>query len=229
VICLALAVLAISKTALAQASAAITITSDQRFRGRSISNGDPAITLNLSYDHASGFYLGAAATAAIEDSEPKVINVQGNIGFVHRLAAGPSLDIGVVHSHYGQYSSIGREAHYTEFYAGVLDRRVAFYIHYSPDYIQPGVATVYAELNGVIEPGRDWRLTAHIGTLTRVAGPGPPGSSSFGYDWRIAASHQLAGPLELEVALSGGGPMEERYANALHNRTAFTVSLTWSP
>jgi uncharacterized protein (TIGR02001 family) len=214
---------------MAQASAAITITSDQRFRGRSISNGDPAITLNFLYDHASGFYLGAAATASVEDSEPKVINVQGNIGFVHRLAAGQSLDFGVVHSHYGQYSSIGREAHYTEFYAGVLDRRVTFYIHYSPDYFQSGTATVYTELNGVIEPAQDWRLTGHLGALTRVAGTGPPGSGRLDFDWRIGLARQIAGPLELEVALSGGGPTQEYYKNALHNRTAFTVSLTWSP
>jgi uncharacterized protein (TIGR02001 family) len=224
----AVALLAIPETAGAQTSASVTISSDQRFRGRSVSRGDPAVTLNLLYDHVSGLYLGAAATASVEESRLKIINVQGDIGFVHRLAAGSSLDIGVVRSNYGKYSSGERNAHYTEFYAGVLDRRFAVYVHYSPDYFQPGVSTLYTEVDGAVEPATDWRLTGHLGALARVTGSGPPGSGRIGYDWRIAAAHRT-GPVELELALSGGGPMPERYEGKLHRRTAVTVSLTWSP
>jgi uncharacterized protein (TIGR02001 family) len=211
----------------AQAGASITLTSDDRFRGRSVSRGDPAAIVNLSFDHASGIYLGAAAAASIADGEPRIINVQANIGFVHRLASGASVDLGIVRSNYGEYSSGGRAAHYTEVYAGLLTRKIALYVHYSPDYFRPGMQNLYVELDGVVTPAQDWRLTAHVGASARLAGSATPGAGRIGYDWRVGAAHSV-GPFELQLALSGGGPMPERYDGKLHDRTAVTISLVWS-
>ncbi len=211
----------------AQVGGSMTLTSDERFRGRSVSRGEPAVTVDATYDHPSGVYAGAAATSAIVEGGPRIVNVQVDIGFVHRIDAGTSFDLGVVRSNYGEYSSSERATHYTEFYAGVLVRQVAVYLRYSPDYFQPGVQTLYAEIDGVVEPAPDWHLTAHLGTLTRVAGPAPPGAARTGYDWRVGAGRRV-GALELQLALSGGGPMPERYDGALHDRTAVTVSLVWS-
>jgi uncharacterized protein (TIGR02001 family) len=223
----ALLLLLIPVAARAQVGASITLTSDARFRGHSVGRGEPAVTVDIAYDHPSGIYAGAAATAAIVEGEPRIVNVQADIGFVHRIDAGTSLDLGVVRSHYGEYSSSGHATHYTEVYAGVLVRQVAVYVRYSPDYFQPGVQTLYAEVDGVMEPAPDWRLTAHAGALTRIAGPAPPGASRTGYDWRVGAARRL-GAFELQLALSGGGPMPEYYDGALHDRTAVTVSLVWS-
>jgi uncharacterized protein (TIGR02001 family) len=225
--CLAWFLLVFPAIAHAQAGATITITSDERFRGRSVSRGDPALTLSLSYDHPSGIYLNAAAATAIVESEPEVINVQANIGFIRRTAGGAGLDIGVIRSNYSKYSSGERSSGYTEIYAGVVTRKLAIHFHYSPDYFQSGVQTVYAEIDGVVEPASDWRLTAHAGTLVRVAGPAPPGSGRFGYDWQIAAARGL-GPIELQLAVSDGGPMPEYYDDREHDRLAVTFSLVWS-
>lgn len=213
--------------AYAQVGASITLSSDERFRGRSISRGDPALTVNVSYDHPSGIYASAAATAAIVEADPKIINVQANIGYVHRTAAGPSLEAGVVRSNYSEYYSGGRATHYTDFYAGVLTRRLAFHLHYSPDYFQPGMQTLYAEIDGVAEPAPDWHLTGHVGALVRLAGPAPPRAHDVDYDWRIGAARSM-GPFELQFGLSGGGPGSEYYEGRRHDRTVATVSLVWS-
>ncbi len=225
--CAALILLLLPGIARAQIAASVTLSSDERFRARSISRGEPAMTVSVAYDHPSGVYLGGAATASVIDSEPRVINVQGNIGYVHRTNSGANLDVGVVRSQYAKYSSAGRSAHYTELYAGVLTRRVAFYVRYSPDYFRPGIHTLYSELEGVVEPAPNWRLSAHAGSQVRLAGSVPPGTKRVGYDWRIAAARRIDA-IELQLALSGGGPMRERYGGRPHDRTAVTVSLVWS-
>jgi uncharacterized protein (TIGR02001 family) len=211
----------------AQVGATVTITTDERFRGRSVSRGDPAIVFNLSYDHPSGVYANAAATASIVESEPKVINFQANIGFLHRTTGGTGLDLGIVQSNYSKYASGERSANYTEIYAGFLTRQLAFHVHYSPHYFQPGAQTVYLTVDGVVEPARDWHLTAHAGSLVRVDGATLPNSARVGYDWRIGAARSV-GPIELQLALSDGGPMPERYKGTDHDRLAVTFSIAWS-
>ncbi|MBV1691325.1 TorF family putative porin [Novosphingobium sp. G106] len=211
----------------AQAGATVTITTDERFRGRTVSRGDPAVVFNLTYDHPSGVYAGAAATTTIVESEPKVINVRANIGFIHRTAVGTGLELGVVQSNYSRYSSGGRGANYTEIYAGVLTRQLALHVHYSPHYFQPGVQTVYVAIDGAVEPARDWHLTAHAGSLIRVAGGTAGGASRVGYNWRIGAARSL-GAVELQLAVSDGGPNPEHYNGTDHDRLAVTLSMVWS-
>lgn len=205
----------------------MTVTTDERFRGRTVSRGDPAVVINLSYDHPSGIYASAAAVTTIVESEPKVVNAQANIGFVQQTAGGTGLEVGVVQSNYSKYSSGGRSANYTEIYAGVLTRQLAFHLHYSPHYFQPGVKTIYAALDGTLEPARDWHLTAHAGSLVRLTSATGRGSSHVGYDWRIGAARSL-GPVELQLALSDGGPGPEHYDGSDHDRLAVTFSVTWS-
>lgn len=226
-ICVACCLLLLPSIAHAQVGAAVTVTTDERFRGRSVSRGDPAVVLNLSYDHPSGIYASAVAVTTIVESEPKVVNAQANIGFVHQTAGGTGLELGIVQSNYSKYSSGGRSANYSEIYAGVLRRNLALHVHYSPHYFQPGVQTVYAALDGAVEPARNWRLTAHAGSLVRLTGPTGRGSSRLGYDWRVGAARTL-GAVELQLALSDGGPSPEHYDGSDHDRLAVTFSMTWS-
>jgi hypothetical protein len=137
------------------------------------------------------------------------------------------LELGIVQSNYSKYSGGGRSTNYTEIYAGVLKRHLAIHIHYSPHYFQPGVQTVYVAIDGAVEPARDWHLTAHAGSLVRIAGATASGSGRFGYDWRIGAARNL-GAVEVQLALSDGGPSPERYKGRDHDRLAVTFSVVWS-
>ena len=211
----------------AQVAAAITLTSDERFRGHSITSGDPVLAVDLTYDDASGVYFGASATAAMVESSPQLVNFRENLGFAHRVATDETIDLGVVRSDYTEYYSGGRKAHFTEFYAGLRTRHFAAYLRYSPDYLWPGVETLYGEVEFATEPAPAWRLSAHFGVLAQIAGATPLPGRRTNYDWKIGLVRQ-EGPFDLGLDLSGGGPGPDYYQDRRHHRTAITASLRWN-
>lgn len=216
-----------SSPAEAQIAASVTVSSDVRFRGRSLTDGDPAVTGDLAYDDPSGIYVAANATAAFSGTGTELVNVQENFGFAHRLGSGPTVDLGVVRSDYTEAYGGRGKAHYTEVYAGLRTNRLAAYLRYSPDYFRPGVVTLYGEIEAVIEPAQHWRLNAHAGALVQLAGARPAGDSRVGYDWKIGLAPE-AGAFEFQLALSGGGPDPDYRGGRPRNRTAVTASLTWN-
>lgn len=213
----------------AQVVASLTLSSDVRFRGRSVTDMAPAATVDLGYDDQSGIYVAANATAGFFATAPELVNFQENLGFAHRLGSGPTIDLGIVHSNYTEHYSGGENAHFTEVYAGLLTNHLTVYLHYSPDYFRPGVETLYGEVNAVIEPVPQWRLNAHVGALMQVAGPYPPDEARTGYDWKLGLTREM-GHFELQVAVSGGGadPQSQYSEGQRQDRTAVTVSLTWN-
>lgn len=211
----------------AQIAASVTLSSDVRFRGRSLSDGYPAVTADVGYDEQSGIYVAANATAAFSGNGPELANLQENVGFAHRLGSGPTIDLGVVRSDYAAPYGGREKAHYTEVYAGVLTNHLAAYLRYSPDYFRPGVETLYGEINAVVEPAQHWRLNAHAGALVQLAGPLPPGNDRVGYDWKVGLVRE-AGAFEFQLAVSGGGPDPDYREGRLQDRTAVTASLTWN-
>ena len=216
-----------SASASAQVVASVTLSNDVRFRGRSITDGEPAITADIGYDDRSGVYVAASATMALSGDGPEFVNFQENLGFAHRLGSGLTIDLGIVRSDYTQYYSGGRKAHFTEFYAGFRANRVTAYLRYSPDYFRPGVETLYGEINATIEPAQQWRLIAHAGALVQLAGPLPPEGDGVGYDWKLGLARD-AGAFEFQLAVSGGGPGPDYRQGQRHDRTAVTASLTWT-
>src|SRR5205809_7860424 len=56
---LGLAVLAAAGPAAAQLNASLGVVSDYRLRGVPLTQGRPAVTLDVGYDHSSGAYAGA--------------------------------------------------------------------------------------------------------------------------------------------------------------------------
>mgnify|MGYP002393177745 CR=1 FL=1 len=218
---------AISGVASAQLSTSVTLSSDVRFRGQSITDEHAAITADLGYDDPSGVYLAANSTTALVHGKVEPVNVQGNIGFAHRLASGPTIDIGVLRSDYREYYGGRDRTHFTEAYAGVLTNHFAFYLRYSPDFLRPGLRTLYGEINATTEVAARWHLSAHIGAQARLAGP--PLAAASGVDWKLGVARET-GPFELQLAVSG---RSDTYGyRAPSQRTApaaVTVSLTWRP
>lgn len=212
--------------AVAQASASVVWVSDYRFRGHSMTNGDPALSVEIGLDDPSGFYFGANATGAVVKSSPKFVNFSENVGYAHRLNSGVTVDLGVVRSDYTEYFSGGRPAHLTEIYAGFQHKAVAAYLRYSPDYLRPDRQTLYGEIDVTAEPADAWRLTAHAGLLAEIAGPPRARHGRTSYDWKLGVIRQL-GHFELGLAVSGGGPGRDYYQGYGHDRTAVVASLGW--
>lgn len=225
---LGLAMLWCVTPAAAQLAGSVSIQSDDRFRGRSLSEGRPVATLDLSYDTAAGFYLGGEVTAVATRHEgARVLGFQENAGYAWKTKAGPVIDLGVANASYTEYFSGGYSADYTELYAGLITGPIASHIHFSPNYFRHGVSTVYLETDGVARIASRWRLNGHVGALVQTGGPSTSMARRSHYDWRVGIAHQI-GRFNLQASWSGGGPDRDYYAGDTHSRDALVFGLTWA-
>jgi uncharacterized protein (TIGR02001 family) len=208
--------------------ATVSIQSDERFRGRTLSDGRPVATLAASYDDASGVYLGAAGTGvATRGSGAQLLGFQEYIGYAHRLGTGPTLDVGVVNSNYTSYFSGKYSVDYAELYAGIITSHFSSHIRYSPDYFRKGVSSLYADIDGVAHPFTNWRLNGHFGVLRQLSGFRPPNAGPTRYDWRLGIARQI-GAVDLQLSWTGAGPQSDYYDGGPHGRSAFVFGATYA-
>lgn len=147
----------------AQVSVSAAFLSDYRYRGVSLSDGEPAAQLSLAYDApASGWYAGGMASnvrLAREDG----VQALGYTGISRRFAPEFSWDLG---AEYTQYSG-PHHYQYPEVYAGLTYRQISARVYYTNDYFSLGVPVVYAELNGSHNFTDRWYTFGHAGLLRR--------------------------------------------------------------
>jgi uncharacterized protein (TIGR02001 family) len=174
----------------AQVAVEAALQTDFRVRGYSISGGEPAASLSLSYDDVSGAYLGASVIGTVYDGEPELLGIQASAGYAVRLTPTVSIDGGLAKTRYFRGYGARRGYDYTEVYAGIALPAVSARISYSPDYYSNGTQTLYAEATAGFEPAPDWFLNAHAGVLTYLDAP-PPDTARRSHDWRLGASRQF--------------------------------------
>lgn len=201
--------------AASQVSGVISLDSDYRLRGYSLSEERPAATASLYYDHPNGAYAAASVVGVWRGDEPDFLSVQGNVGFAKRLARGLILDGGIYRAHYRQYRYRARTNHYTEIYVGIGSRRIQSKIYFSPDYFRDGAATLYGEVDGSADLGARVRLRGHVGALTYIDGRLPYESRTT-FDWRLTAARPF-GPIEARVTLSGRQSGTRYYGSSSHD------------
>lgn len=164
-------VLATGVTAAAQAqvSGAVTLATDYRLRGVSLTDQRGAAVLSLAYDHASGAYVGGSVVA---DDPPyqsaRVLGWQGYAGVAGRLAQGAAWDVGVGRVDMEPYLDRRYSLEYTQVYAGLSQGPISGRLSLASGYPREGVKTLYAELNGALRPADAWRLTGHVGLQSRL-------------------------------------------------------------
>lgn len=214
--------------AAAQLAGSISVDSDQRFRGFSLSDGRPTATLAASYDDQSGLYANADVMAVDRRHDGVgLLGYQVNGGFARRLSGILSVDGGIVRSEIS-YPYHGRTVwdRYTEAYVGATLRNISARVSYSPHYYRSGFSTIYAELEGGFRPADNWRVSAHVGALGYLSAP-YYASNAARYDWRVSVSRQI-GQLELHSALSGGGPHRYDLYGFRHSGTALTFGASFN-
>jgi hypothetical protein len=82
---------------------------------------------------------------------------------------------------------------------------------------------LYAQLEASVAPAKDWRLTAHVGSLVNLSAPEAyAGRVRAQHDWRLGVAREL-GAVEVHAALSGGGPGRQFYYGDTHSRTVVTA------
>jgi uncharacterized protein (TIGR02001 family) len=221
--------LACASPAAAQFSGSISLRSDDRFRGHSLSQGRPTMALDLSYDHPSGFYASVVVRGMLPRHEgPQLLAIEENIGFVRQIKPNVSIDLGVTNSAYSKYYNGFHNTHYQEYYIGILTKNLSAHIHYSPRYF--GIhdyPTLYGDVDGAIPLTEKWRLTGHVGVLEQVGGPtlGPNGRTH--YDYRVGTAVRL-GAFDFLVEWTGGGPGRDYYNHRLHSKNALVAGVNFT-
>lgn len=209
----------------AEVGATLTLASQERFRGYSVSDGYPAATASLSYDDSSGFYVeGSLMVAGNLSDGLERSRFEGNTGYALRLHNGPTLDAGVVHAEYTGYRIYGRQAVFTELYAGVITNHVSVHAHYSPNYFQKGVSTFYADVDGSVSLAPRLRLTGHYGMLFQLTGVHEQAGTNT-QDWRIGMSTDVK-RLSFELALASGSDKRSFYGAVKGGGTALIFSVS---
>jgi len=221
----ALGALADPSQATGQVGAVLSAYTDFRFRGLSLSDGQPVGLADLSYDHSSGIYgaLSGSIVATRHDGL-KPLGLTVNAGYAHRVGRNLSLDLGAVHSRYSRYSGGLSEQSYTELYAGLSTRFVGTRFAVSPDYLGSARWTLHGELNGHLDAPHDFSFDASVGALIPLRDNGYQGSGRSTWDVRLGVAKRV-GPLSIHGALTARGK-GGYYGNYGRGRTAIILGLS---
>src|SRR5262249_5305778 len=94
--------------ACAQVSGTLSVMTDYRYRGISLSAGDPALQGSVVYDDPSGAYAGLfASNVEFAISHHRELEVLPYVGYVRRLASGLAVEIGAEYAAFtgpGEYN-----------------------------------------------------------------------------------------------------------------------------
>jgi len=153
---------AFASSASAQFSGTLSVVSDYRYRGITLSDEKPALQGGLNYDGADGWYAGAFGST-VRLAPPAGNGVQGIAfgGLAKRLPSGITLEGG------GDYSVFSGAANdnYGEVFLGAATDNLSARIYYSPRYFGQAANAVYGELNASQPLVGAFRLLAHVGFL----------------------------------------------------------------
>ena len=145
----------------AQVSGSLTLVSDYRFRGVSLSHNKPAAQLGAVYDDARGWYVGGFASTVQFDDSSRELQTIAFVGYVWRFPSGLSSEVGADYSAFtgpGGYS-------YPEVYWGIAYENLSGRLYYAPRYFSNDSDAIYGEVNGA-QPLLDRvRLLVHAGVL----------------------------------------------------------------
>ena len=213
--CALVATPAFAEDAPAAAEPALTVTgnvaivSDYRFRGVSLSGGDPAVQGGITLNHSSGFYVGAWSSSI--DGGPlygeQELDLYG--GWTGDVASGVTVDVGLLKYVYPT-NDVG-PADYWEPYASVATQ-------IGPVHAKVGVAYawdqdslgnddnlyIYSNVD-VGVPNTPVTLSGHLGYTDGVLAPPLLAGTAddTGLDWSLGASVTVLKNLTLGVSYMG--------------------------
>jgi len=221
------ALLLCSNVAVAQMSAHVSLLSDYRYRGESLTDGRPAAQAGLAYDHESGLFLGTLISNV--RIEPTATGLSGQVygGYARSFGERKSWEIGAV-TYLFPHPSAPPDYDYSEVFVGTSMNPFSARIYYSADYFHSGAHTIYSELNTEQPLNEQVALLGHVGYLQTGS---PRRSSSVerggsqldflaGISWNIAS-------FNFEFGLTGTGSRRDTCpAGTGHCNTAAVVSIS---
>ena len=180
---LAVLTLLFAPAAVAQLGASVTMVSDYRFRGASLSRGRPVPQLTLDYNGRDGGYAGLFASQVAFPGDGEGTQLTAYTGYARRWQPGLSWECGIAGSRFRHTAGYD----YAEGFIGVSSSRLSARLYYAPSYFGELKHTLYAELNGAYPLAEHLHLTAHAGHLHALTGLATTAPSSRN-DLRIGLS-----------------------------------------
>ena len=192
-----------------EVSGNVAVVTDYRFRGVSLSAGDPAIQGGIDIAHSSGFYVGTWGSSI--DGGPLYGEMELDFygGWSGAVASGLDADIGVIY--YAYPANDFGPAEYVEFYGSLGTQlgpvAASLGVAYAPDQDSLGNSDnlyVYTAFEAGI-PETPITLSAHVGYTDGVLAPDllAGGVDGSGFDYSIGASGSVLGGLGLGVQYIG--------------------------
>jgi uncharacterized protein (TIGR02001 family) len=211
----------------------VTLVTDYRFRGVSLSGGDPAIQGGITVTHKSGLYVGTWSSS-IDDGGTdfygdQELDLFG--GWSGNVAEGVGLDAGLLYYAYPSNAK-GVKAEFFEPYAtlsgtiGPVQAKLG--VNYAWDQAAIGSQDnlyVHSELSAGI-PRTPLTLSAHLGYNSGPLSPDYTlglSSDKTAWDWSIGASATVLGHLTLGVSYVGVEANAIKAAGLSDNFTNNTV------
>jgi uncharacterized protein (TIGR02001 family) len=216
-----------SAGAAAQVSGTLTVVSDYRFRGVSLSAQKPAVQGALAYDDPQGWYLGAfGSTVELAGGSSTTAQLLAYAGVTRPAGGAFHWDLGAYYSAFTQ----SRSYDYGELYLGITSSDFTARVHYSPKYFGAARGSFYGEIDVARPLGGGFVLFGHVGVLV------PDGHGEYQYgasvqnpvDARAGLGFEIGG-LKLQLAwvgINGVGSVYPVYDT--QRRNTLVGSATWS-
>ncbi|MDK2762182.1 MAG: TorF family putative porin [Sphingopyxis sp.] len=182
-------------------SGGVSVVSDYRFRGISLSNDKVAVQPTLTLSHDSGFYVGAWGSTLPNSPLYGRFELDLYGGYATEIAPGTTADIGLTYYTYPGNRDWAGPANYVEV-IGKLSHDIGPVsatgtVAYAPDQTSLGDDSLYLNMglsSGI--PNTPITLTAGLGYADGSLALTAPDGDYF--DWMIGASYVL-GPATLSV------------------------------
>ena len=200
--------------------------SDYRFRGYSLSGGDPAIQGTVNLNHSSGFYAGAWASSL--DGNGPILGFYGDVeldlyaGWTGPLSSGLTADVGVLRYVYPSNDGQG-PADFWEPYAslsttlGPVGAKLG--VSYAPDQdalFDKDNLYIFTDLSAGI-PNTPISLSGHLGYTDGILAPKlltlQSGTDDSGFDYSAGVTWAVTDKLSISATYVGvdGGAKESAY------------------
>jgi len=189
--------------------------SDYRFRGYSLSGGDPALQGTVNINHSSGFYAGAWASSLDANVTPFYGDLELDLyaGWTGAVASGLTVDVGVLCYVYPANDGNG-PADYWEPYASLSTTLgpvgAKFGVAYAPDgqdsLFNDDNLYLYTDLSAGI-PNTPISLSAHVGYADGVQGPKlltlQSATDDSGFDYSAGVTYNVTDKFSVSATYVG--------------------------
>ena len=220
---IAFALLSIAGSVSGEVSGTVSVVSDYRYRGISLSDNEPAAQIGLAYDDPNGWYVGGFVST-VESSIYGTSGVQaiGYGGYAWRMPSGLSLEAGADYS----VVTAAPRYDYPEVYLGFAYQNLSGRVYYSPRYLGLDSSSVYGELNLAQPLAEHVRLLVHVGLLDSDAKTIYGSRSPPVFDFAIGGGIDWQG-FNVQLSWAGVNRYSPAYqATGVGNRTGPVLSVS---